>query len=41
MAVYGYLRVSTLDQDNDKFKLDLLDYVNRNDMGRSNLLKKK
>ena len=41
MAVYGYLRVSTLDQDNDKFKLDLLDYANRNDMGQVEFVEEK
>ena len=41
MAVYGYLRVITLDQDNDKFKLDLLDYANRNDMGQVEFVEEK
>ncbi len=31
--VYGYLRVSTDEQDNSKFKLEVLDYANRNKMG--------
>lgn len=41
MAVYGYLRVSTLDQDNDKFKLELLDYANRNDLGQIEFVEEK
>ncbi len=41
MAVYGYLRVSTLDQDNDKFKLELLDYANRNNLGQVEFVEEK
>jgi DNA invertase Pin-like site-specific DNA recombinase len=33
MAVYGYLRVSTVDQDNDKFKNDILSYANDKKLG--------
>lgn len=33
MAIYGYLRVSTVDQDNDKFKNDILSYANDKKLG--------
>lgn len=31
---YGYCRVSTIDQDNDKFQNEILQYSNRNDLGK-------
>jgi DNA invertase Pin-like site-specific DNA recombinase len=32
--VYGYLRVSTLEQDNEKFKSNILHYANEKDLGK-------
>ena len=41
MSVYAYLRVSTLDQDNDKFKLDLLEYANSKTLGQIEFVEEK
>lgn len=32
--VYGYLRVSTNEQENEKFKVDILMYSNKHDLGK-------
>ena len=34
MMTYGYLRVSTIDQDNEKFIGEILKYSNKNDFGK-------
>ncbi|NQT60124.1 MAG: recombinase family protein [Bacteroidetes bacterium] len=41
MAVYGYLRVSTVDQDNDKFKNDILSYANDKKLGHIQFVEEK
>jgi len=41
MAVYGYLRVSTVDQDNDKFKNDILSYANDKKLGHVQFVEEK
>ena len=34
VMTYGYCRVSTIDQDNDKFQTEILKYSNKNDLGK-------
>jgi len=41
MAVFGYLRVSTVDQDNSKFRLQILNYANEKDLGSVQFVEEK
>ena len=41
MATFSYLRVSTIDQDTEKNKLDILMFANSNKLGNVEFLKKK
>lgn len=34
VMTYGYCRVSTIDQDNEKFQSEILKYSNKNDLGK-------
>ena len=38
---FGYLRVSTVDQDNGKFEAEILKYANSNDLGRVEFIEEK
>lgn len=38
---YGYLRVSTVDQDNDKFQSEILKYSNNHDLGKVHFVEEK
>ena len=41
MATYGYLRVSTADQDLDKFRADVLQFASDRDFGRVEFIREK
>ena len=38
---YGYCRVSTLDQNNDKFQSEILKYCNNKDLGKITFIEEK
>ncbi len=41
MATYGYLRVSTIEQDNDKFRDEVLRYSNKEELGNVRFIEEK
>ena len=41
VRVFGYLRVSTADQDNEKFEIEILKYANANNLGNVRFIEEK